>query len=62
MKKITIVLIVAIAASLGLAAMPAFPAERTVVPADGVSILGGSDITLVARESSFDKLAQFYPS
>jgi hypothetical protein len=53
LKKITIVLIVAIAASMGLAAMPAFPAERTVVPADGVSILGGSDITLVARESSF---------
>jgi hypothetical protein len=53
LKKITIVLIVAIAASMGLAAMPAFPAERTVVPVDGVSILGGSDITLVARESTF---------
>ena len=52
MKKITIVLIVAIAASMGLAAMPAFPVERTVSLADGVSILGGSDITLVARQSS----------
>jgi hypothetical protein len=53
LKKITIVLIVAIAASMGLAAMPAFPAERTVTFPDGVSILGGSDITLVARQSTF---------
>ncbi len=53
MKKITIVLIVAIAASMGLAAMPAFPAEKTVVFPEGVSILGGSDITLVARQSTF---------
>ena len=53
MKKITIVLIVAIAASMGLAAMPAFPAERAVTFPDGVSILGGSDITLVARQSTF---------
>jgi hypothetical protein len=53
LKKITIVLIVAIAASMGLAAMPAFPTERTVVFPDGVSILGGSDITLVARQSTF---------
>ena len=53
MKKITIVLIVAIAASMGLAAIPAFPTERTVVFPDGVSILGGSDITLVARQSTF---------
>ncbi len=53
MKKITIVLIVAIAASMGLAAMPAFPSARTAAAADGVSILGGSDITLVARQSSF---------
>jgi hypothetical protein len=53
LKKITIVLIVAIAASMGLAAIPAFPTERTVVFPDGVSILGGSDITLVARQSTF---------
>ena len=53
MKKITIVLIVAIAASIGLAAMPAFPNERTAVFTEGVSILGGSDITLVARQSTF---------
>ena len=53
MKKITIVLIVAIAASMGMAAMPAFPAERTETPASGASIEIGSNITLVARQSSF---------
>jgi hypothetical protein len=53
LKKITIVLIVAIAASMGLAAMPAFPAERTATPVAAASIVGGSDITLVARQSSF---------
>jgi hypothetical protein len=53
LKKITIVLIVAIAASMGLAAMPAFPAERTASPVAAASIVGGSDITLVARQSSF---------
>jgi hypothetical protein len=53
LKKITIVLIVAIAASMGMAAMPAFPAERTETPSPGVSIESGSDITLVARQSSF---------
>ena len=52
-KNLTIVLIVAIAASLGLSAMPAFPAERTETPSPGVSIVGGSDINLVSRESSF---------
>jgi hypothetical protein len=53
LKKITIVLIVAIAASMGMAAMPAFPAERTATPASGASIESGSNITLVARQSSF---------
>ena len=53
MKKITVVLIVAIAASMGLAAMPAFPNQRTETPAPGPSIVGGSNITLVARQSSF---------
>lgn len=52
-KNLTIVLIVAIAASLGLSAMPAFPAQRAVAPAPGVSIVGGSDINLVSRQSSF---------
>ena len=52
MKKITIVLVVAIAASMGMAAMPAFPAERTETPAPGASIASGSNITLVARQSS----------
>jgi hypothetical protein len=53
LKKITIVLIVAIAASMGLAAMPAFPAERTATTVAGASIVSGSDINLVARQSSF---------
>lgn len=53
MKKLTIVLIVAIAASMGLAAMPAFPAERTNVAAEAVSIVSGSDINLVSRQSNF---------
>ena len=53
MKKLTIVLIVAIAASMGMAAMPAFPAERTETPGPGITIVGGSDINLVSRQSSF---------
>ena len=53
MKKLTIVLIVAIAASLGLSAMPAFPAQSAEAPAPGVSIVSGSDINLVSRQSSF---------
>ncbi len=52
MKKFTIVLIVAIAASTALAAIPAFPAERTETPAPGVSIVSGSDISLVSRQST----------
>jgi hypothetical protein len=52
-KNLTIVLILAIAASLGLSAMPAFPAERNETPGPGVSIVSGSDINLVSRESSF---------
>lgn len=48
-KNITIVLIVALAASIGLAAMPAFPAEE----AGEVAIVKGSSINLVSRESSF---------
>jgi hypothetical protein len=46
-------LIVAIAASMGMAAMPAFPAERTETPGPGITIVGGSDINLVSRQSSF---------
>jgi hypothetical protein len=52
-KNLTIVLIVAIAASLGLSAMPAFPAQSAEAPAPGVSIVSGSDINLVSRQSSF---------
>ena len=58
MKKLTIVLIVAIAASTALAAMPAFPAERTQVTDPGVVIVSGSDINLVSRQSSFPVVVQ----
>ena len=58
MKKITIVLIVAIAASMGMAAMPAFPAERTETEAHGIAIVGGSEINLVSWRSSFPVVVQ----
>ena len=58
MKKLTIVLIVAIAASTALAAMPAFPAERTQTTEPGVVIVGGSDVSLVSRQSSFPVVVQ----
>lgn len=52
MKKFAILLIIALAASLGLAAMPAFPNELTEADAGQVSIVRGSTINLVSRESS----------
>lgn len=52
-KNITIVLIIALAASIGLAAMPAFPAALTEDQPGAVSIVKGSSINLVSRESSF---------
>ena len=52
-KNITIVLIIALAASIGLAAMPAFPAALTEDQQGAVSIVKGSSINLVSRESSF---------
>lgn len=51
MKKLAIVLIIAIGASLGLAAVPAFPAETPEAPTGAVSIVSGSEINLVSRES-----------
>jgi hypothetical protein len=52
LKKLAIVLIVAIGASLGLAAVPAFPAETFKAPTGSVSIVPGSEISLVSREST----------
>jgi hypothetical protein len=52
LKKLAIVLIIAIGASLGLAAVPAFPAETPTTPTGSVSIVSGSDINLVSREST----------
>jgi hypothetical protein len=51
LKKLAIVLIVAIGASLGLAAVPAFPAETPKAPTGSVSIVSGSEINLVSREA-----------
>jgi hypothetical protein len=51
LKKIALVIIIALAASMGLAAMPALPAEAT--DSGAVSIVKGSNINLVSRESSF---------
>jgi hypothetical protein len=51
LKKIALVIIIAMATSMGLAVMPALPAESTDPPA--VSIVKGSNINLVSRESSF---------
>ena len=58
MKKLAIVLIVAVAASTALAAMPAFPAERTQTTDPGVVIVSGSNISLVSRQSSFPVVVQ----
>jgi hypothetical protein len=52
LKKLAIVLIVAIGASLGLAAVPAFPAETPKAPTGLVSIVSGSEINLVSREAT----------
>jgi hypothetical protein len=52
LKKLAIVLIVAIGASLGLAAVPAFPAETPTAPTGSVAIVSGSEINLVSREAT----------
>jgi hypothetical protein len=52
LKKLAIVLIVAIGASLGLAAVPAFPAETPKAPTVSVAIVSGSEINLVSREAT----------
>lgn len=53
MRKIALVIIIALAASMGLAAMPSFPTELTESDAGAVTIVRGSAINLVSRESSF---------
>jgi hypothetical protein len=52
LRKLAIVLIVAIGASLGLAAVPAFPAETPKAPTGSVAIVSGSEINLVSREAT----------
>jgi hypothetical protein len=53
LKKIALVIIIALAASMGLAAMPALPTELTETDSGEIAIVKGSDINLVSRESSF---------
>ena len=53
MKKVALVIIIALAASMGLAAMPALPTELTETDTGEISIVKGSNINLVSRESSF---------
>jgi len=53
LKKVALVIIIALAASMGLAAMPALPTELTETDTGEISIVKGSDINLVSRESSF---------
>jgi hypothetical protein len=53
LRKIALVIIIALAASMGLAAMPSFPTELTESDAGAVTIVRGSAINLVSRESSF---------
>ena len=53
MKKVALVIIIALAASLGLEAMPALPTELTETDTGEIAIVRGSTINLVSRESSF---------
>jgi hypothetical protein len=51
-RQISLVIIIAVAASTVLAAAPALPATLTETDAGAVSIVKGSGINLVSRESS----------
>jgi hypothetical protein len=51
-RQISLVIIIAVAASTVLAATPALPATLTETDAGAVSIVKGSGINLVSRESS----------
>ncbi len=51
-RQISLVIIIAVAASTVLAATPALPATLTEADAGSVSIVKGSGINLVSRESS----------
>jgi hypothetical protein len=53
LKKIALVIVIALGASMGLAAIPSFPTELTEADSGKVSIVRGSTINLVSRESSF---------
>ena len=52
-RQISLIIIIAVAASTVLAATPALPATLTETETGAVSIVKGSTINLVSRESSF---------
>jgi hypothetical protein len=52
-RQISLIIIIAVAASTVLAATPSFPATLTETDEGAVSIVRGSTINLVSRESSF---------
>ena len=52
-RQISLIIIIAVAASTVLAATPSFPATLTETDDGAVSIVKGSAINLVSRESSF---------
>jgi hypothetical protein len=53
LRKVALVIIIALAASLGLSALPALPTESNEIDPGSVSIVKGSTINLVSRQSSF---------
>ena len=53
MRKVALVIIIALAASMGLSALPAMPSESTEIDPGAVSIVKGSTVNLVSRQSSF---------
>jgi hypothetical protein len=52
-RQISLIIIIAVAASTVLAATPSFPATLTETETGAVSIVKGSTINLVSRQSSF---------
>jgi len=53
LRKVALVIIIALAASMGLSALPAMPTDSNESESGSVSIVKGSTINLVSRESSF---------
>ena len=52
MRKLSVVVIIALIAAMAVSALPVFGKGKTETPADSVFIVKGSTINLVSRESS----------